>query len=56
MKFGSVDIQHALGWLTTMTSERDERPARLRAFSLARPEDLNLENFSFENLINRRKN
>jgi len=56
MKFGSVDIHHALGWLTTMTSERDERPARLRAFSLARPEDLNLENFSFENLINRRKN
>jgi hypothetical protein len=56
MKFGTVDIQHALGWLTTMTAERDERPARLRAFALARPDELNPENFSFEHLINRRKN
>lgn len=35
MKMGTVDIPKALGWLTIMTNEKDERPARLRAFSLA---------------------
>lgn len=35
MKASAVDIPKALGWLTLMTNEKDERPARFRAFSLA---------------------
>jgi hypothetical protein len=39
MKAGVIDVPHALGWLASMTSERDERTARLRAFSTVKPSE-----------------
>lgn len=51
MKFKSVDVHKAIGWLSTFTSERDERTARMRSFALARPADSNREKVSFKDLL-----
>lgn len=51
MKHKSVDVQRAIGWLASMTSERDERTARFRAFSLARPDERSRESMSFFELL-----
>ena len=51
MKSKSVDVHKAIGWLSTFTSGRDERTARMRAFALARPSDSNRETVSFKDLL-----
>jgi hypothetical protein len=51
MKSKSVDVHKAIGWLSTFTSERDERTARMRAFALTRPSDSNRETIGFKDLL-----
>lgn len=53
MKSNSVDVHLAIGWLSTFTSERDERTARMRAFGLARPTTTDRESINFKDLLNR---
>jgi hypothetical protein len=57
MKAGVIDVPHALGWLASMTSERDERTARLRAFSTVKPSEERSpeEILGFTSLLGERK-
>lgn len=52
MRSNSVDVHLAIGWLSTFTSERDERTARMRAFGLARPTITDRESINFKDLLN----
>lgn len=56
MRVQVIDVPHAVGWLASMTSERDERTARMRAFSTVKPSDPRTpeEVLSFTELLNRR--
>ena len=55
MRFRAIDVPHAVGWLSMMTSERDERPARLRAFSVVKPAAEDKEMFNFAALLKARE-